>query len=107
MVVPQLQRVYVTATTGLLALYKNELTSGWNLYEQAISLAGKDSLRIRLKVKRDLEMGRALRRTGAPVAEAKRYFERAAEGPLSARPYVLHAANELKLLRAGSGGDKG
>ncbi len=93
------QRAYVTATAGLLALYREQLSEGWSLYEEAIAIAGKPSLRERLKVKRDLEMGRALIRTRAPAGDARRYLERAASGPASARPYTTHAANELKVLR--------
>jgi Flp pilus assembly protein TadD len=96
------ESAYVTATQGLLALYKGEISLGWKQYEKAIAIAGQESLRDRIKVKRDLEMGRALRRLGAKTSEIRAYLARAAGGPKSARPYTKHAERELRSLSDGS-----
>jgi tetratricopeptide (TPR) repeat protein len=90
---------YVLATRGLLELYRGRLSDGWRLYEEAAATAPSAALRERAKVKRDLEMARALLRLGEPRDAAQKLLSRAADGPASARPFTEHAAKELRLLR--------
>lgn len=96
------ETAHVLATKGLLALYRGDVGAGWKLYEQAIAIAGQPALRARIKVKRDLEMGRALQRQDAKPAEVRAYFARAAAGPKAARPYTKHAEAELRRLSEGT-----
>jgi len=106
--------VHLTATRGLLELYRGQVTEGQRLYEKALAMAPSNSLRERVRVKRDLEIGRALLRLGKPQREATRFFERAAQGQLPAEPYVSQARHHLRLLQKsprppqiGPGDDRG
>ncbi len=97
------RRVYLTATRGLLALWRGDLAIGQRLYEEAARLAGRESLRTKVKVKRDLEVARAMRRLGSADAEVVRLLRRASEGGRSAEPYASQARRELSLLTGGPG----
>ena len=92
------ETVYVTATRGLLALHRGDLSGGWELYERAAAIAGRERLRERVKVKRDLEMGRAHLRLGSPE-RAKEFLRRASEGNRSSRPYTIQAEQLLRRLQ--------
>jgi Flp pilus assembly protein TadD len=92
------QKVYLTATQGLLALKKGDVAAGWSLYEEAARISPKDGLRKRVKAKRDLELARALRQTGN-LKEIVRLLTRAAGAGSVAMPFSLQAARELKSLR--------
>jgi tetratricopeptide (TPR) repeat protein len=97
----RVDRVYVTATRGLLALWKTDLVEGRRLYEAALALAGRESLRERVKAKRDLEVARAMLRLGQGIPDAVALLKRAASAKPSAEPYVSHAETELRRLASG------
>jgi tetratricopeptide (TPR) repeat protein len=99
---PAAQRVYVLATTGLLELKRGHLHEGRQLYEAALGLAGSEDLRARVKAKRDLEVARALMHVDNAAGEAVRLLQRASEGVEGAEPYVSHAREELRRLKAGA-----
>lgn len=94
--------VYVASTRGLLALWRGDLADGTKLYDEAASFAGRDSLRARVRSKRDLETARAMVRLGRPVQDVRRLLERAQKGGRKADPYSRQASRELKLLPSGS-----
>jgi tetratricopeptide (TPR) repeat protein len=94
-------RVYVTATRGLLALWSGDLPGGRRLYEAALASAGRESLRERVKAKRDLEVARAILRLGKGTTEAVALLKRAASAKPTAQPYASHAEAELRLLTSG------
>lgn len=94
----KLSKVCLDATRGLLALHRGDLPRGLNGYEQALSLAPFESLRVRVKAKRDLEAARAMQRLGYPTQQVRQRLLRAAASGKYAEPYNLHAKHELKLL---------
>jgi tetratricopeptide (TPR) repeat protein len=103
-VVPnETELVCLMATRGLLELRRGNIAEGKRLYNEAIGLSGKRSIRERAKAKRDLEVARALIRSRASTDELVGLLREAASAPEDAYPYQLQASNELKLLR---GGDK-
>lgn len=89
------------ATRGLLALKRGDLATGRRFYEEAAAIAGYESIRERVKAKRDLEVARTLIALGERSLEVARLLERAANAKPSAEPYSSHARSELLLLKAG------
>ncbi len=92
--------VCLAATRGLLTLLRGELAGGLAGYERALSIAPFNSLRERVKAKRDLEGGRAMLRLGYPVEQARALLARAAKVEKHAEPYAKHAERELARLPA-------
>ncbi|MGK2935914.1 MAG: tetratricopeptide repeat protein [Gemmatimonadaceae bacterium] len=95
------ENVALTATRGLLALWEGRIQEGTKLYDLALSKAMTDSVRERVRVKRDLEVGRALLRLGQSTDLALTLLRRAASGSASAYPYSDHAKAEMKRIAPG------
>jgi tetratricopeptide (TPR) repeat protein len=91
----------LTATRGLLLLKQGDIGGGRDLYEKALAIAPTEQLRERIRSKRDLELGRALRAIGR-TGEAEALFARSAETSRAASPYNEQAVSEMRLLSSGS-----
>jgi tetratricopeptide (TPR) repeat protein len=97
------ESMFLTATRGLLALRQGHFVEGRRLYEEALSAAGTERMRERVRAKRDLEIARAILAVGGSREEAAKLLKRASGAGLGAAPYPEHATKELQRLRAGPG----
>lgn len=96
--VDRTRRTHLLATTGLFLLKKGNIVDGRRLYEEAVALAPRESLREKVKAKRDLEIGRTIIRLGGSEQEATALLVRAAESGPASQPYNEHARNELRAI---------
>jgi len=96
-----LESMFLSATQGLLALKRGQLSAGRELYERALAMAGTDAMRERVRTKRDLEEARAILAQGGSEKEAIVLFSRASSGGAEASPYAEQAQQEMRRLRSG------
>jgi tetratricopeptide (TPR) repeat protein len=92
------ESVHLIATRGLLELAKGNIQGGEILYNRALRASTNSAMRERVSAKRDLEIAKALSRSGQDSSKVLRLLRRAAAAGKAAWPYNAHANEELKRL---------